>query len=238
MIVFCPGCGTRISAAPAPLDPEGTVTCPKCKSRFATSEVKADPNATAPRRKLRPKSQSSSRGVGIAISLLALALLGAGIWAVMHFGLGSTSTALLSGGSSTNSSRSTEWREYKSAEGRFRVMLPGAPTRKVRSSKEVEFGLETPDAKIGVVYADLPEKVKPEKYMVAPSGSKVLSEKDVTQGDYSGRDIVADVPQHGTTHMRFLTTGKRLYTVMIVGKGRSLSDSEVARVLDSFQITG
>jgi hypothetical protein len=38
--------------------------------------------------------------------------------------------------------------------------------------------------------------------------------------------------------MRFLTTGKRLYTVMIVGKSKPPAESEVSRVLDSFQITG
>jgi hypothetical protein len=237
MIVFCPGCGTRISAAPSPLDTEGAVTCPKCKSRFATAEVNANASLSEPKRKLRPKKKSGA-GIGIAIGVLALALIGGTIWAVMHFGLGGASSTTHTGGSAANSSNSTEWREFTSAEGKFRVMLPGAPTRKVRPSKDVEFGLETSDAKIGVVFADLPEKSKPEKYMVPPSGSKVLSDKVVTQGDYPGRDIVADVPQHGTIHMRFLTTGKRLYTVMIVGKGRSLSDSEVARVLDSFQITG
>jgi hypothetical protein len=237
MIVFCPGCGTRISAAPSPLDPEGTVTCPKCKSRFATAGVNANASLSEPRRKLRPKKKGGA-GIGIAISLLAMALLGGAIWAVMHFGLLGSSSATHTGTSAAKASSSTEWAEYTSAEGKFRVMLPGKPTRKVRSSKDVEFGLETPDAKIGVVYADLPEKAKPEKFMVPPSGSKVLSDKEVTQGDYTGRDIVAEIPNHGTTHMRFLTTGKRLYTVMIVGKGRSLSDSEVARVLDSFQITG
>jgi hypothetical protein len=237
MIVFCPGCGTRISAAPSPLDPEGTVNCPKCKSRFATAGVNANASLSEPKRKLRPKKKGGA-GIAIAISLLALALLGGATWAVIHFGLIGSWSATHTGGSGAKASGSTEWKEFTSTEGKFRVMLPGAPTRKVRSSKDVEFGLETPDAKIGVVFADLPEKAKPEKFMVPPSGSKILSDKEVTQGDYAGRDIVAEIPNHGTAHMRFLSAGKRLYTVMIVGKGRSLSDSEVARVLDSFQITG
>jgi hypothetical protein len=237
MIVFCPGCGTRISANPSPLENNPTVTCPKCKSQFATGGVNAKATVAEPKRKLKPKKKGNGAGLGILIGVFAIAVVGGGAWAAYYWGLFSRTSSSNSGGVVTKSS-STEWREYSSAEGKFKVMLPGVPIRKTRSSKEVEFGLETPDAKIGVVFADLPEKTKPEKYMVAPSGSKVLKEAEITQGDYKGRDIVAEVPNQGTVHMRFLTTGKRLYTVMIVGKSKPPAESEVSRVLDSFQITG
>jgi hypothetical protein len=108
----------------------------------------------------------------------------------------------------------------------------------VRSAKEVEYSLETPDAKIGVVYADLSEKDKPEKHMVAPPGSKMLGEKEITHNNLTGREIVAEVPGHGIAHLRFFKSGNRLYTVMIVGKNKPPAESEIARVFDSFQITG
>jgi hypothetical protein len=236
MIVFCPGCGTRISANPSPLDNNPTVTCPKCKSQFATGGVNATATLAEPKRKLKPKKKGSGAGLGILIGVFAIAVVGGGAWAAYYWGLFGKSSPHSGGAITTHSS--TEWHEFTSAEGKFKVMLPGDPTRKSRSSKEVEYGVETPDAKIGVVYADLSEKTKPERYMVAPAGSKVLKEAEITQGDYKGRDIVAEVPNQGRVHMRFLTTGKRLYTVMIVGKSKPPAESEVSRVLDSFQITG
>jgi len=237
MIVFCPGCGTRISANPSPLETNPTVTCPKCKSQFATSGVNASANLAEPKRKLKPKKKENGAAIAIVICVFAIAVVGGGAWAAFYWGLFGKSSAPHAGGAITTHG-ATEWHEFTSADGKFKVTLPGDPIRKTRSSKEVEYGVETPDAKIGVVYADLPEKTKPEKYMVAPPGSKVLKEADVAQGDYKGRDIVAEVPNQGTVHMRFLTTGKRLYTVMIVGKSKPPAQAEVARVLDSFQITG
>ena len=237
MIVFCPGCGTRISANPSPLETNPTVTCPKCKSQFATSGVNASANLAEPKRKLKPKKKENGARNRHHDLRFRDRRGGRRLRAAFYWGLFGKSSASHAGGAITTHG-ATEWHEFTSADGKFKVMLPGDPIRKTRSSKEVEYGVETPDAKIGVVYADLPEKTKPEKYMVAPPGSKVLKEADVAQGDYKGRDIVAEVPNQGTVHMRFLTTGKRLYTVMIVGKSKPPAQAEVARVLDSFQITG
>ena len=60
----------------------------------------------------------------------------------------------------------------------------------------------------------------------------------MSQGDYKGREIVAEIAGKGTVHMRYFAAGKRLYTVMIVGKSKPASDADVARLFDSFQITG
>jgi hypothetical protein len=236
MIVFCPGCGTKISAPSSPIDPDGSVTCPKCKSQFATAGVKANAAVSEPKRKFKPKKPSGS-GAGILIALVVVALIGGGAFAAYYFGLFGQS-ANNAGPIAKTPEHWEGWRLFSSVDGRFTVSLPGAPTRKVRSSREVEYGLETPDAKIGVVYADLSEKDKPEKHMVAPPGSKMLGEKEITHGNLTGREIVAEVPGHGIAHLRFFTSGNRLYTVMIVGKNRPPAESEIARVFDSFQITG
>ena len=123
MIVFCPGCGTRISANPSPLENNPTVTCPKCKSQFATGGVNATATLAEPKRKLKPKKKGSGVGLGILIGVFAIALSAAarGPHTIGAFQRTSSSN---SGGVITKSS-STEWQEYSSAEGKFKVMLPG-----------------------------------------------------------------------------------------------------------------
>lgn len=237
MIVFCPGCGTRISASPTPLDGEGVVTCPKCRSQFATAGVKADPGRFETKRKFRAKKPKSGAGLAIVLTALALALLGGGAWALYHSGFFHRSPGPMTA-DSNSSGNTVTWSEFSSAEGKFKVLLPGNPVRKVRSAKETEYSLETPGFKIGVVFANLSEKDRPEKFMVAPAGAKVISEKDVTVDGHPGRDIIADVSGHGIAHMRFVSAGKRLYTILMVGKSKPMSDSEVARVFDSFQVIG
>ena len=237
MIVFCPGCGARISAPQTPLDGEGVVTCPKCRSQFPTAGVRTDAARSEPKRKFRPKKQSSGAGVGVALTSIVLLLLGGGAFALFHFGVFDRTPPRMTTATTAPGGAIT-WQEFTSADGKFKVLLPSAPTRKPRSAKETEYSLETPEFKIGVVYANLSEKDKPEKFMVAPSGAKVISEKDVTVDGHPGRDIIAEVSGHGVAHMRFVNAGKRLYTILMVGKSKPASDADVALVFDSFQVTG
>ncbi len=60
------------------------------------------------------------------------------------------------------------WQEYANAEGRFRVLFPGTPTREVVTPPgrpkanarplAVSFTVETPDATYAVAYEDLDAK--------------------------------------------------------------------------------
>src|SRR5262245_6477040 len=126
MTVFCPGCGTRISAAPTPLDGEGVVTCPKCHSQFPTAGVKADPGRFEPKRKFRAKKQSSGVGRALAVTAGVIVLLGGVAYSLWYLGWipwaprSITTTTSIPG-------NSTAWREFPSAEGKFKVLLPGAP---------------------------------------------------------------------------------------------------------------
>ena len=238
MIVYCPGCGPRIAAESAVNDPKRMVTCPKCQSRFSAAGVTVGASTTQSLRRFRPKKTGGGRGAAIAVSLGALLLIAGAAAALYYSGVfdRTPSNASLAAKSTTSG---PAWAPYESAEGKFKILLPGKPVRKVRSPKETELSLETADLKIGVVFANLSSKDKPEKHMVAPAGSKILHERDIELSGFHGRDIAAEVPGHGVSHMRFLTNGQRLYTVLVVGKnGQSPSDSVVARVFDSFQITG
>ena len=66
----------------------------------------------------------------------------------------------------------------------------------------------------------------------------MLKDSEIVLGDHKGRDIVADLPARGVVHMRYLSAGHRLYSVLIVGKARLVTDAEVKKLFDSFQITG
>jgi hypothetical protein len=236
MNLFCPGCGTRISAAPSPLDADGTVVCPRCHSRFSTSGVVATAPAE-PKKKFKPKKKGGGAAVAIGVGLCVLVLIGAGAAAMYFAGWFSRSpsseiTTKGPGGSVTT------WREYSSAEGRFKAMLPGTPERIVRARKDVEFRVDAAHVQASVVFADLPERMPAEKLMVAPPGSKMIGERELELGQHRGREIIADIPNRGIVHMRYYLAGKRLYTVMIVGKSAPAAEADVARLFDSFQITG
>src|SRR5262245_39532116 len=84
MVVYCPGCGAKISVATDPAEPAGTgVECPKCPSRFSTAGVKAPTDEPPPPKKFR-KKKPGSRLAGLFILLLVLLVLGGGAAAVLY----------------------------------------------------------------------------------------------------------------------------------------------------------
>jgi hypothetical protein len=236
MTVFCPGCGAKFSADPSPTDEDGTVVCPRCHSHFATSGVVATA-AAEPKRKFKAKKKNAGAWPSIVIGLLAIGLLGS-LAAALYFSgaFGRNSPSEIA--SKTPDGAVITWREYSSEEGKFKALMPGQPARIVRQRKDIEYRVDAPHVQASIVFADVPEKTNPESLMVAPHGARMISEKDVSNGGHKGREIVADIPNRGVVHMRYYLAGKRLYSVMIVGKGKPVSDADVARLFDSFQITG
>src|SRR5688572_8502068 len=126
MVVFCPGCGSKISVQPA--TPGGDVACPRCHSSFSTAGVKDATAAPAPRR-FKPKKAGRSKLGGVLIALAVLLVLGGGTAGVLyytgHLGRWFSGVGPSGGGTATQPA----WQEYANAEGRFRVLFPGTPTR-------------------------------------------------------------------------------------------------------------
>ena len=136
------------------------------------------------------------------------------------------------------------------------MLFPGTPTRDTipppsqlkggAKPKVVSFTVETPDVKYSIAYEDFDQgSDTPDQFierqrtdLAAGRGGKLVSEKDVTAGPHKGKEFVVEVPKVGTAHMRFFAAGRRLYKVTAVGSRRPPEPAEVAKLFDSFQITG
>jgi hypothetical protein len=258
MVVFCPGCGAKISAEPRP--GATTVTCPRCRSTFSTAGLKSAPDAPAPQR-FRKKKSPRGKLAGVGILLLVLLLLGGGTAAVLYFtgllGRWTGSAGGVSGPGGTPTATAPTWLDYVSAEGKFRVLFPGAPTRETipppgrsKSAKPrvVFFTAEAADVKYSVAYedfdqsgpgADTPEQFiqKQHNQLAGGRGGKLLDEKDVALGPHKGKELMVEVPGEGTARIRFFAAGRRLYKLTALGKTHPPDPGETAKFFDSFQIT-
>jgi hypothetical protein len=255
MVVFCPGCGAKISAWPGPDNPD--VQCPRCHSSFSTAGLKPAADAPPPRR-FRKKTSGGSQLAGALILLAVLTMLGVGTAAVLYvtgaFGRGSSGSAGAPVPSGLKSAPAPVWQEYVNPEGKFRILFPGTPTREVFSRpgrskaakvKITSFTAETPDVTYSVAYDDFdpPRTDAPEQFLqrqhdelTAGRGGKLVSAKDVAAGSHNGKELVVEVPNRGTAHMRFVVAGRRLYKLTALGAHRPPEAAEVAKFFDSFQI--
>jgi hypothetical protein len=247
MVVFCPGCGSKISVEPAA--PGGNVECPRCHSRFSTEGLKSA-EATTPPKKFRPKKKGGGRFVGVLIVLVVVLVFGAGAAALYFSGIVGHHGPV----SNTGSPNQASWQEYTNAEGRFSVLFPGTPTRdtipppsrlKGGKPRVVSYTVDTPSATYSVALEDFDGKETPDQFigkqrsdLSAGRGGKLVSEKDVTVDTNRGKDFVVEVPNRGAAHIRFVAAGRRLYKLMVVGTGKPPDSHDVAKFFDSFRING
>lgn len=253
MNVFCPSCGHRFDTIPPPHDPDGVVSCPKCLSTFATSGLAAVP-AVEPRRKLKKKPAKSAPVGPILAGLVAVLLAGgAGVYFAFFRNTGTTATSSShttpvkpltkpDGTPVPTATAPAEWSEFASDEGKFKVLSPGALTRKKRA-KDVSYELDTGDLVLGVIYADVGSQAA-DKAMsdardaLVKQGGKLVRETPVTLGIHKGREFIVDLPGRGNVHQRYFVVNKRLYSLIVLGKSAPPSDRDVARFFESFQVTG
>lgn len=252
MIVFCPGCGSKISVAAN--SPGGEVNCPSCKSNFSTAGVKSAADAAPPRR-FRPKKSGNKvvARVAIAVSVLLVALGGA--TAILYY-TGHISRwipANVAGSLSGAISGGPSWHEYTSTEGRFRVNFPGTPTREAHPVSgttagakhvAVSFSADTPEVKYSVSFEDFDHRsdtpaqfIDRQKAVITKrAGYKIGSETEVALGKHKGKEYVIEHPVTGTAHVRFFAVGSRLYKLTVYAPQRPVQATESAKLFDSFQV--
>jgi hypothetical protein len=254
MIVFCPGCGSRISVQPA--TPGGDVECPRCHSTFSTAGLKDAAGAPPPKR-FRPKKAGRSKLATFGIAILVLLILAGGTAGVLYFtGVLGPKPGGGTGLSSATTPAQPTWSEYTNAEGRFSVLFPGTPTRdtipppsKLKAgakAKVQSFTVDTPDASYAVAFEDTDAKTGSAEQLVEKHRSeaatgragKVISEKDVTVGPHKGKELTIELTAGGTAHIRYVAAGSRLYKLTVLGARKPPDPGEVAKFFDSFQVTG
>jgi hypothetical protein len=147
-----------------------------------------------------------------------------------------------------------DWKEFACKEGRFKVLMPGAPKEK-KLETESDFGkgvlhmntVQAGKTMYGANYCDFPEEVKktPLKKVydssrdgaVANLEGKLASEKDIKLGDYPGREIQIDVAGGKQVfRARVYLVDQRLYQVVVFGTKEAATSKDADKFLESFKL--
>jgi hypothetical protein len=144
--------------------------------------------------------------------------------------------------------------EFTSAEGKFRVEMPGTPTQETIYAVGfplVTFRVEEEDGAYGVAYADVPmiqgisstqleQALKSARDgMISNVHGKFLGESKIRlDGKYPGREVRAELPiKDGLIKGRLYVVGSRIYMVMVTGLSSWVNSANAKRFLDSLEVT-
>lgn len=145
----------------------------------------------------------------------------------------------------------TEFKEYTSAVGKYKVQLPGSPKEESRNAAGTTLNaaaVQQKDGVYAVVWSDLPIQAgestngrldRSRDETLANIKAPLKAESMIMlDGKYEGRDFQADLPGgKGLLHARIYLVGTRLYQVMVVGKPTWVSSADSLKFLESFEVT-
>jgi TonB family protein len=149
----------------------------------------------------------------------------------------------------------SDWKEYSSAEGKFRILMPGEPSKKMRckgddSPHSVTYVAKFEDDKQTwtVAYFDAP--VRPASaeaikkifdrtcdYRTRSAYHKIIDEKDQDFSGYPARDIKIrfDYDSERVELTKIVLVGQRVYEISVVTFVNSADAPDVHRYFDSFR---
>jgi hypothetical protein len=150
--------------------------------------------------------------------------------------------------------RRGELREFTSAEGRFKVLIPGTPRPQNQNAAGMvlkAFAVEQWGGAYIVAFADVAIGANEPAWQTEQrlNGSRdgalrnvnatLVREGKVTlQGKYLGREMEANLPnQKGVIRARFYIVGSRMYQMMVVGTPAFTRSATADRFLDSLTLT-
>ncbi len=147
-----------------------------------------------------------------------------------------------------------EFKEFASAEGRFKVKMPGTPKEEMHFAGLVSmkvYSVQEENGAYAVAFADMPISM-PESAaqvqarldgardgMVKKANATLTSAHSISlRGTHPGREVNADLPaQKGKLRARVYLVDKRLYQVMVVGTKSWTTSSDATKFLDSLVVT-
>jgi hypothetical protein len=149
-----------------------------------------------------------------------------------------------------------EFKEFTSKEGKFTVLMPGAPKEKKQSSTAFgktfdlyQFSVELGDRAYVAAYQvdENYTKLKPEMiektYDSIRDGAvkgfkgKVLSDQKIKLADKSAREFQVTVPDIGVYRSRVVIIGNRMYQVSVLAPKDVALSKESDKFLDSLKLT-
>jgi hypothetical protein len=139
-----------------------------------------------------------------------------------------------------------EFKPFNSEEGRFTVLMPGEPQRKemsVMKLKCIGFGVKVWGGAYAVGFMDIPPGT-PFSLDGAVQGltrhheGKVLSNKSFSLAGSVGKEFeIESAKPKGYVSGRVIRYRTRFYQVLAMGTDARLTNSDVRKYLDSFDIT-
>lgn len=147
-----------------------------------------------------------------------------------------------------------EFKEFVSAEGGYKVLMPGTPKEQTQNKDGINIKLYTVEERNGgymVSHTDavLAPKIHDMELQARLDGSRdgmmkganaqLKQETKITLANtHQGRELRGEVPGKGFMRARIFIFNGRLYQLMVVGKNEAYVTSEDAtRFLDSFTPT-
>ncbi len=143
-----------------------------------------------------------------------------------------------------------EWKEFRSADGNFVVLLPGAPEAKQSTPEgrtNRRFTVDLGGSVFIVDYSDY----KPDQFAgVNPTivldrgqqgllegvNGKVRKTRSKTVAGYPGREVVFDTPDKNAGKIRMFLVNARLYQILFLGPEGEETKPEIRTFLDSFHL--
>jgi hypothetical protein len=147
-----------------------------------------------------------------------------------------------------------EWAEFTSAEGRFRVRLPGQPVAvgppagQVRSARVVGgLAFFTPDREYYALAGELDEPIPyPGRIDYLPAvmrdalredyNGPLKAQKDILHDGHVGKDFIIVIPGRVRAQVRVFFAGTRYYVLGIGGAKEAPPAEEFARLIGSFRL--
>jgi hypothetical protein len=154
----------------------------------------------------------------------------------------------------TRAAQALQWKEYRSAEGRFTVLLPGQPALDVKSTetdlgpiKMHTFMCTTDNLYCGVVYYDVPTGVHKSTdqlledtcngFIQGANLTEKAERRSVDIDGHPGREVIGESPDGSFLLMaRYYVVDTRVYLVMVGAAIGDASSPEIGRYLDSFRL--
>ena len=147
------------------------------------------------------------------------------------------------------------WKELRSTEGGFSVLMPGTPIPNkvtVNTTSGVEeanmFSLSDDSLNEYIVAYSKYPKTDPKEVstgklfdkvrdgILLVQQGKLLNEAAITLDGYSGRSIAVERPDGVITTARFYVVGDRFYQLSVNGKTNGREPEATNRFLDSFKL--
>lgn len=156
----------------------------------------------------------------------------------------------------TGNNKLAPFKEFRSDEGRFTVLMPGKPEIR-NEAMDMPFGTVNTitymagSRKIGcaVAYTDYPalliKTTDPQKLLdgardgaIKDGNGRLISETSINFHGLPARDVLIEVPGKAFTATRYILASPRFYTLLFFAPENKGHEQDISKFFDSFKIDG